>query len=293
MIKRLFAALAASVMMMGCAVMAYADDEAYYDDSYLISSENYMNNTVPSESLMPRLVDAADILSDSEESALLSKLDSISEAHGVDVCVLTINSLGDRSASLFAEDYYAYNGMGQGPDKDGFILMLSMEDRDYAFATHGKGIEIYTDYGWRDYMIPQIKPELGDNDYYAAFNEYADISEMFIQEWEKGTPYDTTHRVKGKLPMVWVLISIGGGLLIGLIYAQSIKAQLTSVSMQHGADDYIRQNSFKLTVNRDTFLYRDVHREYIPPAEKSGGGGGSTTHSHSSGSSFGGSHGKF
>ena len=283
--KRAFAALAASVMLLGGAVTAFAEEQ-------LIPNEYYTKNTVPDERQKPLLYDAADILSDSEEANLLTKLEKISDEHDVDVCILTVNAYEGNDIELFADDYFAYNGMGQGSEKDGFMLMLSMEDRDWAICTHGSGIKIFTDYG-QEYLIKQIKPELGKNKYYDAFDEYADISEQFIQEWEKGTPYDTTHRVKGKLPMVWVLISIGGGLLIGLIYAQSIKAQLTSVSMQHGADDYIRQNSFKLTVNRDTFLYRDVHREYIPPAEKSGGGGGSTTHSHSSGSSFGGSHGKF
>ncbi len=283
--KRAFAALAASVMLLGGAVTAFAEEQ-------LIPNEYYTKNTVPDERQKPLLYDAADILSDSEEANLLAKLEKISDEHDVDVCILTVNAYEGNDIERFADDYFAYNGMGQGSEKDGFMLMLSMEDRDWDICTHGSGIKIFTDYG-QEYLIKQIKPELGKNKYYDAFDEYADISEQFIQEWEKGTPYDTTHRVKGKLPMVWVLISIGGGLLIGLIYAQSIKAQLTSVSMQHGADDYIRQNSFKLTVNRDTFLYRDVQRVYIPPAEKSGGGGGSSTHSHSSGSSFGGSHGKF
>ncbi|WP_295106710.1 TPM domain-containing protein [Ruminococcus sp.] len=282
--KRLFAALAASVMLLGGAVTAFAEEQ-------LIPNEYYTKNTVPAERQKPLLYDAADILSDSEEADLLSKLEKISDEHDVDVCILTVNAYEGNDIELFADDYFAYNGMGQGAEKDGFMLMLSMEDRDWDICTHGSGKTIFTDYG-QEYLIKQIKPELGKNKYYEAFDEYADISEQFIQEWEKGTPYDTTHRVKGRLPMIWILISIGGGLLIGLIYAQSIKAQLTSVSMQHGADDYIRQNSFKLTVNRDTFLYRNVQREYIPPAEKSGGGG-STTHSHSSGSSFGGSHGKF
>ncbi|MBQ9543221.1 MAG: TPM domain-containing protein [Ruminococcus sp.] len=284
MMKRLFAALAASVMLLGGAVTAFAEEQ-------LIPNEYYTKNTVPAERQKPLLYDAADILSDSEEADLLSKLEKISDEHDVDVCILTVNAYEGNDIELFADDYFAYNGMGQGAEKDGFMLMLSMEDRDWDICTHGSGKTIFTDYG-QEYLIKQIKPELGKNKYYEAFDEYADISEQFIQEWEKGTPYDTTHRVKGRLPMIWILISIGGGLLIGLIYAQSIKAQLTSVSMQHGADDYIRQNSFKLTVNRDTFLYRNVQREYIPPAEKSGGGG-STTHSHSSGSSFGGSHGKF
>lgn len=280
--KKIFAVLAAAAMMVISALPSFAS----------IPDEYYSTHTVPSERLQPRLVDDADILTEPEETKLLEKLDRISEEYGVDVCVLTINSLGDRSASLYAEDYFAYNGMGQNASHDGFILMLSMEDRDFAFATHGTGIEIYTDYGWRDYMIPQIKPELSAGNYYEAFNEYADISEQFIQEWQKGTPYDVNHRIKGKLSFGWVIGAIIGGAVIGLIVAESIKSQLTSVSMQHGADDYIRTGSFKLTVKRDNFLYKNVTRTHIERSSGSGGGG-SHTHSHSSGSSFGGGSGKF
>ena len=279
MMKRLFAALAASVMLLGGAVTAFAEEQ-------LIPNEYYTTNTVPNERIKDRLVDDADILSDSEEAKLLEKLDRISESYGIDVAVVTTFSLGDRTPQEFADDYYDYNGFSD----DGFVMLLAMEERDRWFSGKGKGIEIFTDYG-QDYLWDNVTPELKKGKYYEAFDEYANISEDFIKEWEKGTPYDNRHRVKGRLPMIWIPIAIGGGLLIGLIYAQSIKAQLTSVSMQHGADDYIRQNSFKLTVDRDTFLYRNVQREYIPPAEKSGGG--TSTPSSHSGSSHSGSGGKF
>ncbi|MBQ8966132.1 TPM domain-containing protein [Ruminococcus sp.] len=281
--KKILSLLAACTMFVCGAVTAFADE--------LIPNEYYTTNTVPEERQKLLLVDDADILSDSEEEKLLRKLEDISAQHGMDVCILTTYSLGDRGPEQFADDYYAYNGMGQGSDKDGLLFMLAMEDRDWAIATHGDGIEAFTDYG-QEYIMSRIKPELKDDDYYSAFDEYTDLCDDFLTEYEKGTPYDTDHKIKGKLPLVWIPIALGGGLLIGLIYAQAIKGQLTSVAMQHGADDYIRQNSFKVTTSRDNFLYRNVQREYIPPAEKSSGGG-SSTHSHSSGSSFGGSHGKF
>ena len=278
--KKIFAALAASVMLLGGAVTAFAEGE-------LIPNEYYTANTKPDERQKPLLMDDADILSDSEEEKLLDKLERISSEHGIDVAVVTTYSLGDRTPMEFADDYYDYNGFSE----DGFVLLLSMEERDRWISTSGTGIEIYTDYG-QDYMWDQILPELKADKYYDAFDEYADLSEQFIKEWEKGTPYDTNHKVKGKLAPIWILIALGGGGLIGLIYAQAVKGQLTSVAMQHGADDYIRRNSFKVTDSRDNFLYRNVQREYIPPAEKSSGGGSSTHTSHS-GSSHGGSGGKF
>ena len=279
--KKIITALAAAFMMVFTAVTAYAEiPDLYYND-----------RTIPDERLKPRLVDDADILSDSEEVKLLEKLDSISEAHQIDVAVVTINSLGDRTPQEYADDYYDYNGFGFGSERDGFVMLLAMDSRDRWFSGCGNGISIFTDYG-QEYMWDQVTPKLSDGDYYEAFATYADISDKFITEWEKGTPYDTNHKVKGKLHFGWYIAAVVGGLLIGLIHAEMVKAELTSVSMQHGAEDYVRPNSFALSVKRDTFMYKNVSREYIERSSSSGGGG-TSTHSSSSGSSHSGSGGKF
>ena len=281
--KRLFAALGAAVVMAASAVSAFAS----------IPEEYAATNTIPDERLKPRVVDDADILSDSEESKLLEKLDRISEAHQIDVVLFTCDSLGERTPQEYADDYYDYNGFGMGDGYDGFVLMISMADHDTAFSGHGKGVEIFTDYG-QDYLWEQILPEMKDGDYYGAFDEYADLSEKFIQEWEKGTPYDTNHRLKGKLSFGWVVAAIVGGLVIGGIRAEMVKSQLTSVSMQHGADDYIHPGSFNVTTSRDTFMYKNTKREYIEPSSSgSRSGGGTSTHHSSSGRSHSGSSRKF
>lgn len=273
--KRLFAALAASAMMIGGAISASAygliPDDYYYDD------------VIPEERLLPRLVDDADILSDSEESRLLDKLDEISEDWGIDVAIVTVYSLEGRSAEEYAENYYDYNGFGQGEYGDGFVLLLSMEYRDWAIATEGAGRDIMNPYG-REYAFEQIRSDLARDNFYDAFDEFADISDMFIAEWDKGTPFSESHPIKGSLPFYWIFIALGGGALVGLIYCQSIKSQLTSVHMQRGADDYIRPNSFRVTGSRDTYLYRKVTRHRINHG--SGGGGSSSVH-HSSRSSSG------
>lgn len=279
--KKLFAALGAVFIMVSSAVTAFAS----------IPEEYASTRTIPSERQKPRLVDDADILSDSEEEKLLEKLDRISEEHSIDVVVCTCYSLGDRTPQEYADDYYDYNGFGFGSDRDGFVMMLSMEERDRWFSGCGKGIEIFTNYG-QEYMWDQVTPKLSDGDYYEAFDKYADLSEQFIQEWEKGTPYDTNHRIKGKLSFGWVIAALVGGVIIGAIRAEMVKAQLTSVKMQHGADDYIHPDSFKVTTSRDTFMYKNVSREYIERSSSSSGGG-TSTHISSSGSSHSGSGGKF
>lgn len=276
--KRFFAALAASVMLLGGSITASADTSVYD----LAPEGYYFSGEWESERYLPRLVDDADILSDSEEDRLLDKLDDISEEHGVDVIVLTVYSLEGRHPERFADDYLAYNGFGQGDTHDCVILMLSMEQRDWAISTAGAGENIFDGYG-REYVFNRIKKDLGNDRFYRAFDEYADVCEMFIEEWEKGTPFSSSHKVKEQLPFYWIFIAIGGGMLVGLIYAQSIKSQLTSVKMQRGADAYIRQNSFRVTRSRDTYLYSKETRHRI---ESSSGSGGSV-HSSSSHSSSG------
>ena len=281
--KKIFAALAAAAVMVIRAIPAFAS----------IPEEFASTRTIPAERLKPRLVDDADIIPELAESALLKKLDRISEEYQIDVVIFTCYSLGDRSPQAYADDYYDYNGFGFGQSKDGFVLMLSMEERDRWFSGCGKGIEIFTDYG-QQFMWDQILPELKKGDYAEAFDEFADISEDFIKEWQKGTPYDVNHKAKGRLHPGWILGSLIGGAVIGLIVSESIKAQLTSVSMQHGADDYIRKGSFKITVKRDNFLYKNVTRTRIESSSGSSGrSGGTSSHHSSSGHSHSGSGGKF
>ncbi|SFB86882.1 TPM domain-containing protein [Ruminococcus albus] len=281
--KKIFAVLAAAAVMIISAIPALA----------LIPEEYASQNLYAPERLKPRVVDDADILPGFAEDKLLSRLDSISEEHNIDVVLVTVNSLGGRAPDKFARDYFAYNGFGMGDGKDGFVFMLAMDTRDYSIQCTGKGEEIFNDYG-TGFLVDQMYGDLHDGDYYDAFDKYADISEDFIKEWEKGTPYSATHRAKGKLHPGWILGALIGGAVIGLIVSESIKAQLTSVSMQHGADDYIRKNSFKLTVQRDNFLYKNVTKTRIESSSGSSGGShGHVSHGSSGGHSFSGRSGKF
>ena len=67
-----------------------------------------------SESHPPRVVDEADLLTDTEESELLAQVDEISERQQVDVAVVTVNSLEGKDIQDYTADYYDYNGYGMG-----------------------------------------------------------------------------------------------------------------------------------------------------------------------------------
>lgn len=52
-----------------------------------------------------------------------------------------------------------------------------------------------------------------------------------------------------------VIIAVVVGLLIGLLYALSLKSQLTSVFKKDSAADYTRDKSFNVETKKDMFLF--------------------------------------
>ncbi len=238
------------------------------------------------EEQMPRLVDDADLLTDSEEAALFEMLNEISERQGVDIVVLTIDSLNGKSPRAYADDFYDDNGYGY----DGVLLLLSMEYRDWYISTSGYGIHAITDAGI-EHISDQFLPELSRGDYADAFTTYASLCDDFIDQARAGKPYDI-----GSLPKVpfaigqKLLLSLIIGFVIAFIITSMMKSKLKSVKPQASANNYVKSGSLQITHSHDRFLYRHVDRR---PRPQNNGGGGSSTHRSSSGRSHGGGGGKF
>ena len=244
---------------------------------------------IPDERLQPRLVDEADLLSDDEESELLAKLDEISERQKCDVAVVTVDSLEGKTAEVYADDYYDYNGYGFGEERDGILLLVSMEDRNWHMSTCGYGITAFTDAGM-EYMADKFTPLLSDGFYSDAFIKYAELCDDFITQAKEGKPYDKGNLPKGTISPIWILLSIVIGLVIAYILGTKKKRKLKSVIEQASAQNYTVPGSMMLTVNWDRLVNRTVTTRVIVRDDDDGG---SSTHSSSSGTSHGGSGGSF
>lgn len=244
---------------------------------------------------LPRLVDDADLLTNSEESELLELLDEISERQKVDVVVVTVDSLDGKSPMRFADDFYDYNGYGFGANADGVLLLVSMEDRDWYISTTGYGITAFTDEGL-DYIADAFLPDLSDGEYLDAFKTYAGLCDTFISQARNGKTYDAGNMPKEPFSIGKnIAISFGIGIVLALIITGIMAGQLKSVRMQQAADNYIKRDSMKVTQSSDLFLYKHTDRRAKPKESSSSGShrSGSSTHRSSSGRSHGGRGGKF
>ena len=252
--------------------------------------ETGANNTILLQE-KTRVVDMAALLSDSEESSLLFKLDEISERQQFDVVVVTVGSLDGKTPTAYADDFYDYNGYGFGAEYDGVLLLVSMEERDWSISTCGYGITALTDAG-QEYISENFIPQLSSGDYAGAFNTFADLCDEFVTQAKNKNPYDVGNMPKGPLPLGRnLIIALVSGLLVALVGTGIMKGQLKSVHAKAAAGDYMKKGSLNIRESRDTFLYKHTDRRAKP--KESSSSGGSSTHTSSSGRTHGGSSGKF
>ncbi len=251
-----------------------------------------MPSEIPSERLLPRFVDEANLLYSSEEEELLAELDEISERQQVDVVIITLDSIPPGYTPMqYADDIYDYYGYGFGANADGILLMISMEERDWRISTCGFGIRAFTDAG-QAYMSDKFLSYLSNGSYYTAFHTFAELCDEFITQAKTGKPYDVGNLPKEKLSPTWIVFALVIGFILSFIPVGVMKGELKTVKMQAGASNYARKDSLNIVNTRNTFLYHKVRRT-PRQTQSSSHGGGSSTHHSSSGRSHGGSGGKF
>ena len=244
---------------------------------------------IDGEDQPPRLVDEAELLIDDEESSLADKLDTVSDKWQCDVAIVTVDSLGNKTATEFADDYFDYNGYGYGDNNDGIMLVISMENRDWAITTHAFGIEAFTDAG-QEFIMNKVTPPLGNENYSEAFGIFADQCDDFLEKARSGEPYDSHNLPKEshiKLYILWIIPCLIAGAILAFLVTMKEKKSLKSVMKKAGAREYI--GKVELNEKHDRFLYRNLEKVLIRDDDDSG----SSTHVSSSGEIHGGSSGKF
>lgn len=269
MMKKIIAIIICIITMFSLSVTAFAYD-------YSGSERNSL------------IIDMANAIPDTQEINLLTELERISEEYECEVSFLITRSTNGKDIVAYADDYYDYKGFGYGPGDDGIMLVVSIEDREFATTTYGKGIKVFTDNKLIE-LEDNFVPYLSDGEYANACYVYATGCEDIFIEYED-------YMENGYILNIFSLKNIGIAILVGLlvafIYTHSLKSQLKTVKKKAAANEYLDIKTFKVTQKQDILLNKNVTKTPIPKSSSSSGGG-SSTHRSSSGRSHGGSRGRF
>ena len=212
--------------------------------------------------------DKAGLLSTYEESSLSQKTSILVSKYGMDMVILTVDSIGAKTPRSYAEDFY--DSMGYADD--GILLLLSMEERDWYICTTGRAMEIFTEKGI-DRMGDEIVPHLSDGDYYTGFVTFLNLIPDYSDAYNSGTP------VGEEFDPTVILVSLGIGLLAGFITVLVMRNGMNTAKQRHSATEYVKNGTFNLHLHQDFFLYSQV-RKTAKSSSSSGGrnGGGGRSH---------------
>lgn len=223
------------------------------------------------------------VLTDSEVRSLSEKLTKVSRDRECDIAVLIVPSMNDRDALRYAHQLYDRNGYGQGSGKDGILLLIGVEDREYAFSFNGFANDELTGAA-KDLIEKKVKQALTKDDYAGAVDAFCAQCDYLLEMARNGESYN---------PFPWIIIPISLilGFVIALISVNSMKRKLTGVRLAGNATNYVRPNSLNLRDCRDLYLYSTVTRVARP--KDSGSSGRSSSGGGRSGGSRGGRSGRF
>lgn len=207
------------------------------------------------------IYDEADLLSSAEEAQVAEKLSDISQKYNAQIVIMTVSST-DSSIDVFVEDRFDSMDMGYGEDRDGVLLLVCMDEREYRILSNGFAADAI-DLDCIDAIGEDIVSDLSDGAYADAFITFAESCGYYLDGYLNGFPFNA-----GKSLVVALVV----GLLAGIVVAFVLKNQLKSVRQQKRADAYVKTGSMQVTASRDLFLYRQVSRTKKESSQSSGSG---------------------
>ena len=265
--------------------------ETYADflDGYITTIENYIieKKSLPDEvrdnvgttdliGKFDPVVDAANLLTDSEEKELFNRISEINKKYDFDVTFLTMNKLPDGGKLKTYCDWYE----GVDINRDGVIFAINIdpENRSMATSTRNEGIKTYNSAALAridEDLVPVLKSE----DYVGAVNSYLDLSVEFLEAASTGEYYEPPVSAMTKL-IALVIVPLVIALLIATFVVHGILVpQMKTAEIKNEAKSFVKKDSFNLVVNQDTFIRQSETRTLRPKdsdndSDTSSGSGG-------------------
>lgn len=265
MTKKILSFLTVIVLCLLLVIPAFAED-----DMLTIGA-----SVIPSQRLKPLLVDDAGLLSENEKAELLEKLEAYSAELECDFVIVTVPTFNGKDRMAYADDFYDYNGYGQGEKRDGMLFLLGMAERQWWISTTGEAMELSEEK--LQNCVEKYSSDLTDGNYAAAFSGITDNLYKAMNSVRHPT-------VETK----WIFIDLAIGFVIAFIIMKAVTANLKSVKSRVDANEYVVPGSLALDQSYDRFLYSNVAR-----TEKASSSSGNGSHTSSSGTSHGGTGGSF
>lgn len=241
------------------------------------------------------VIDRAGLLTQEEFEALEQKAESLGRKWdcGVYLAVVEDYHSYGNSVQKAAIAIYEENDWGLSKERNGFMLLLSMKERDYWLMSHGTAGNYALNPGGRTRMEREFLPHFADDHWYDGFSAYLAASDSFLAAADDGQPVaggqtgEDSGEKDGNV-LIYYGIALGVSALIALLVCMGFKRQMNTAVAQADADAYVEKDGVTITKRSDYYTHTTTVRHKIEQNNSSGGSSG-----HSSGGGYSGSGGKF
>lgn len=225
----------------------------------------------PDSVRMQYVFDISDLLTYEEWVELEARAADISNRQHCGVYFALVNDYTDYGdGGVYEVTYQLYHGseLGFGTDRDGIIVLLSMEERDYAMFVYGEYAEYAFDSYGQEKLEEQFLGDFGDNDWYGGISHYLDACDEFLTKADAGDPVRLSYweNFWEYFPAVAVLACLPtGSICIWLMRG------MKSVRQKKEANAYLTEGGLHLTQQYDQYTHTTETRTKIQEESSSGG----------------------
>lgn len=211
--------------------------------------------SVFAESQLWHITDDAGILTESQNIELETYAETISQDYGVGVYVVTVDNY---------EDYYdsAYE-LGEGADRDGVILLLSMDNRQFATFFYGPRAEYAFDKHGQEKLEDYFLDHFRADDWANGIYGFLSGCDEFLSLAASGTPVRRS-------PWGTIAIIALASCVFSLIVCMLLRGKMKSVRMARQANAYV-SGELNVTASRDQYTHTTETRTKIEHESSSGG----------------------
>ena len=256
--------------------------ETFFDDVKQTLSGKKANATTEVAYSGTYVTDNYGLLSDEQRMQFEATATTLAQQYDMGVYLLIVDYMKDSSGNdlanpsstertNFATSFYRANNLGLGSGKDGIMLALAVDSRDYVTIGYGQGSYEFSNEGIK-YMEDSVVEYLGDNDWYGGCDAYyTEIGRQLEYYSVKGDTW-TEPDLLSLILKILAALGIPAGVAASKIGRE--KASMKTAREQTEAQNYLVRDSFELKHSSDTFINTTMTVAPIPKHEDSDSGGG-------------------
>ena len=221
--------------------------------------------------------DEENVLTSSEFQTLEQMGADYAEKYGIGVYIMftdTMNGNMNPSSSErneYARQVYLQKGLGVGSGKNGILVVVAVQSRDYVTVKHfdDSSQDPFSNDAV-DALEGKYTDELSDNDWYdAAYVYYALAGEQMEYFTANGKQWSEPSLLSLFLK---VLATLGIPAVVAISFVSGERNKMKTAVEAHEASSYLDRSSFRMGVSTDQFVNTTMAVVPIPKQQSSGGG---------------------